>query len=991
MRKIIITLTVSIFITLIVCIGYLSIFGLKTKSFNNFVNNKVKNFNSNLSINIKDVFIKLNLSQASINITTKEASLNTEANPVKISNIEINMSIASFIKKENSIKKLKVISSENSIKDVTSLLNLMEYNLSRYIFYSQIKNGLITFKIDTQFDKKNNNDYTFNISGKVRDGTFNLIGSENLNNINFNFYIKDNLIEIKKLIAKYQNINLSSNNLKVVKSNKNTFSIDGDLETSKANINPKIIFRLANFQKDYLSDKDISIKTKNLFSFQINSNRKIKNLKVNSIINFDELYFNEKYQNIIFLKNGAINLKYQNSEIFAELLSKFSFIDQKNFNNDYKNNILKLSLKKQRYKNISIDGNLSNKKKLIDSKIVLNFLKLDTSLLSDKTLNIETDSNFKVEINENYQLKKYFLNSNIKIDKLTPNTNFNSLILLRNIKTDLIMENGKIKINSDSNYSFINEKYDNINDNNVVNLKLRKEGKSNSNVEIFFNTNNNILNTKEIKKILNVQSRFISDQEVKLNSNFFIDFSINKKFEIKNFKLRSDLDLDTLKIDYKSDHIKKYIENYQNKIILKQPIIFIEYSKDTFKFRLEGKYALRNKYNNVLFKVTGKKNDFEIYSLLDLDNCIININEIEYFKKSKIPSNLEILLNYRKKGSIIKKINYTENKNRISLNNLRLSEDLKIVKIEDIDLNFVNKNDNFNNLKIEKDLDNYKVTSDNYDVEKLLEILLKNNNSYKFSKFFKDINTTIKFDAERLLLEKNSYLNGFFGEIDVKNNELLLAKFDGYLNKTNKFSYSFRTTTNDQKITNIYIQKPRPFINNYKFIKGFEGGELKLNSLKIKNNSRSNLKIKNFKVKEVPVLAKILTLASLQGIADLLTGEGIRFVDFDMEFKTKNNLTEIDEMYAIGPAVSILMEGYIERDRMTSLRGTLVPATTINKTIAKIPLLGDILVGSKVGEGVFGVSFKIKGPPKNMKTTVNPIKTLTPRFITRTIENLKGN
>ena len=129
----------------------------------------------------------------------------------------------------------------------------------------------------------------------------------------------------------------------------------------------------------------------------------------------------------------------------------------------------------------------------------------------------------------------------------------------------------------------------------------------------------------------------------------------------------------------------------------------------------------------------------------------------------------------------------------------------------------------------------------------------------------------------------------------------------------------------------------------------------------------------------------------MQGIADLLTGEGIRFVDFDMEFKTKNNLTEIDEMYAIGPAVSILMEGYIERDRMTSLRGTLVPATTINKTIAKIPLLGDILVGSKVGEGVFGVSFKIKGPPKNMKTTVNPIKTLTPRFITRTIENLKGN
>ena len=132
-----------------------------------------------------------------------------------------------------------------------------------------------------------------------------------------------------------------------------------------------------------------------------------------------------------------------------------------------------------------------------------------------------------------------------------------------------------------------------------------------------------------------------------------------------------------------------------------------------------------------------------------------------------------------------------------------------------------------------------------------------------------------------------------------------------------------------------------------------------------------------------------MTLASLQGIADLLTGEGIRFDNFEMDYVSSNNLTEINEMYAIGPAISILMSGYIEKEKMTSLRGTLVPATTINKTIAKIPLLGNLLVGKKSGEGVFGVSFKIKGPPKNLKSTVNPIKTLTPRFITRTLEKLK--
>ena len=139
------------------------------------------------------------------------------------------------------------------------------------------------------------------------------------------------------------------------------------------------------------------------------------------------------------------------------------------------------------------------------------------------------------------------------------------------------------------------------------------------------------------------------------------------------------------------------------------------------------------------------------------------------------------------------------------------------------------------------------------------------------------------------------------------------------------------------------------------------------------------------------MFAKLLSLASLQGIADTLTGEGIRFTDFEMSFSNRKGILTIEEMYAIGPAVSILMDGYLENKQLISLRGTLVPATTINRSIASIPLLGKILIGEKTGEGVFGVSFKIKGPPKNLKTTVNPIKTLTPRFITRTLEKIKKN
>ena len=108
--------------------------------------------------------------------------------------------------------------------------------------------------------------------------------------------------------------------------------------------------------------------------------------------------------------------------------------------------------------------------------------------------------------------------------------------------------------------------------------------------------------------------------------------------------------------------------------------------------------------------------------------------------------------------------------------------------------------------------------------------------------------------------------------------------------------------------------------------------------------------------------------------------------------KENENVTTIKELLALGPSVSLHMEGYIEKKTgLISLSGTLVPAKMLNSLVSKIPVVGSILVGDKVGEGVFGVSFKMKGLPRNIKTTVNPVKTITPRFITRALEKIKKN
>ena len=258
-----------------------------------------------------------------------------------------------------------------------------------------------------------------------------------------------------------------------------------------------------------------------------------------------------------------------------------------------------------------------------------------------------------------------------------------------------------------------------------------------------------------------------------------------------------------------------------------------------------------------------------------------------------------------------------------------------------------------------------------------------------FFDLFDNLNSNILIKIDTAYLSNEDYLTSLNTNITIKNNQIfdlnLLSKFPN----NEEFKVSIRTNQNKEKITTVFTNYAKPLVKKYKFIKGFEGGALDFYSVSKDKKTNSNLKLYDFKLKEVPALTKLLTLASLQGIADLLTGEGIRFNEFEMKFNKDKGLMTIEEIYSLGPSISVLMDGYVQKDDLISLRGTLVPATTINKVIGSIPLLGDILVGKKAGEGVFGVSFKIKGYPKDLKTTVNPIKTLTPRFITRTLEKLK--
>ena len=194
---------------------------------------------------------------------------------------------------------------------------------------------------------------------------------------------------------------------------------------------------------------------------------------------------------------------------------------------------------------------------------------------------------------------------------------------------------------------------------------------------------------------------------------------------------------------------------------------------------------------------------------------------------------------------------------------------------------------------------------------------------------------------------------------------------------------------NKKKYLEIYSDLPQPLLSEYSFFKGLNGGILTFSSIIDNRNSTSKLVIDNFKVIDAPGVVKLLSLADFGGLADLAEGEGLSFDKMELNFSTDQKLTKLNELYAVGPSISVLMDGYKENSGLTSLRGTLVPAKNLNKLLSKIPVIGKIIIPDEVGEGLFGVSFKMKGMPGKIKTTINPIKTLTPRFITRALEKSK--
>ena len=244
-------------------------------------------------------------------------------------------------------------------------------------------------------------------------------------------------------------------------------------------------------------------------------------------------------------------------------------------------------------------------------------------------------------------------------------------------------------------------------------------------------------------------------------------------------------------------------------------------------------------------------------------------------------------------------------------NLIEFDKNFKIVKFDNIKLNYTDTRNLKNDLNIANKNSYYSISAENFAFDKIVEEALTGDNKQK-NKFFTKEKKLFKINIGKAYIDKDHDLTNLKGDFLIVNNEIETLNLTSNFTENKNVNLSIKTL-NDIKVTTFYSELAKPFVKKFKFIKGFEEGQINFSSTTKNNISNSKLNIYDFKLKEIPTLTKILTLASLQGISDLLTGEGIRFDEFEMIFTNEKNLMQINEIYSIGPAISILMEGYVKK------------------------------------------------------------------------------
>ena len=542
----------------------------------------------------------------------------------------------------------------------------------------------------------------------------------------------------------------------------------------------------------------------------------------------------------------------------------------------------------------------------------------------------------------------------------------------------------------DTNFSFFIDKTDvlikkffgktdlfNIFDGDI-NLKFSENIYLQSNFETQLKYNKKFNYSKVLEQNKFIKS--VSDLDANLNNTIILN--LDKTYKIQKYSIKSSGKISKALLALNQEHEIISGQNLKTLLMINTDIKLNIDTKQNIT-NLSGKYSLNEgKFLNFFLENISGKNQTNLKLDIDYDKKV-DLDIINYKKPQNTIANFLINLNKKDENIYFDKIDYKESDNLINVSGLYFKKG-KFSSLKKISVKTFKEKEKNNDFKIFYDKQ-IKISGTNFDATSLPKII--HQKSDKINSF--KINKEIEIDFKNVIVPLSKRLSDFKLIGKIENGKFIKISSKGDFGENNFLEITVKENQqNQKKYLELYSDLPQPFLTEYSFFKGLIGGKLLFSSIIDNNSTNSKLKIEDFKVVNAPGMVKLLSLADLKGLADLASGDGISFETLEIKMEKNENFLKLHEILALGPSMSVLMEGY-QDNQITSLKGTLVPAKTINKMISKIPVIGDIVIPKETGEGLFGISFRMKGPTGKIKTTINPIKTITPRFIQKIIDKRK--
>ncbi len=695
--------------------------------------------------------------------------------------------------------------------------------------------------------------------------------------------------------------------------------------------------------------------------------------------------FNKLISEKILEKNKNSSLSLKKIKFKLDVKSFDLFLETNNPDLNYKNIYLPLEKIK-----VFVDFFSLLKSKPVIDKINLESKNIDINKLKEILIKTKPSSinsliinnasqgelsvNLELYFDANLKIKNYIAKGNVlglsgKINNklYIKETNFNFFadntdILIKDIKSksnDFLIQNGDLQINKDLNFR--------VKGDLPSVIKLNNESLKN----YTFFLENNEFPVKDIELTADLKHIF----EINFDQTYKVkNYSYNGKGLIKEFLLKPNSEFSNLIleeklkiIDFKKADIELALNSNKKNYIYSQGLYKI--NNDEYQ-----KFKIRNDFKENDYKLNI---DFDFFQSLKID--LINYKK-ERGKIAKVVS----LIHFKNNLIDVKKIEFFQENNSILAENLKLKKNM-LISLGKVKVKTYEKKKLQNEFKINfrKKISIYGTTYDARNLSKILNKRTKNN-------FFKKLSSGIDINLKNVETPLSKKISNFRLIGNIEKGEFVKISSKGDFGNNKFLDISLISNKQDnKKYLEIYSDLPQPLLAEFNFFKGVSEGVLTYSSIIDGELSNSKIIIENFKIINAPGVVKLLSLADFGGLADLAEGEGLSFERLEIKMSNNKGFLKLNELYAVGPSISVLMEGYRDQNELTSLKGTLVPAKNLNKILSKIPLLGEIIIPKEVGEGLFGVSFKMKGYPGKIKTSINPIKTLTPRFITKALEKSK--